>query len=497
MNEIRTKTKIVATLGPSANDYETIKKLALSGVTMFRINTSHGEKEEQALKIQFIRQAEKELNRNIPVLIDLQGPKIRVGEIKEPIHIEKGQELILEYSNVTKEGITNNKGNANVLSDTEQICIIPVDYEGIAQDVTAGEKILLDDGKVALRAVKVQNSKVYTKVEHGSVIKQRKGINIPSAQANLEAVTPRDKEYIKFALEQEADYLALSFVRTAEDIKCARYYTKAFGNKEIPIIAKIEKPQALENLEEIIKSADGIMVARGDLGIEMPPQDVPIAQKEIIMLANIRKKPCIVATQMLESMIEEPIPTRAEANDVANAIYDGADAIMLSGETAVGNYPVEAVKMMTLISKSVEESQFLKTDYDVDLIAELNPAAQAISSSAVNIAKKLNAKGILIFSDKGYTPPIISKLKPSVPIIVVTGSKSTARRLSLFWGLFTYVDNGCNSVLDEALFRKIDEMLIERARFSEGDDIVIVNSVPKLMTGTINTIRIHKIGDTQ
>ena len=239
------------------------------------------------------------------------------------------------------------------------------------------------------------------------------------------------------------------------------------------------------------------MVARGDLGIEMSPQEVPIAQKEIIRLTNIQKKPCIVATQMLESMMEEPIPTRAEANDVANAIYDGTDAIMLSGETAAGKYPVEAVEMMSCISNKVENSQFIKTDYDIDLIAELNPISQAISSSAVNIAKKLGASAILIFTETGYTPPIISKLKPSVPIIVFTNSEVTARKLSLYWGIYTYVDKNCNSVLDEALFNKIDDLLTERVGFRKGDDIVIVNSVPKLMTGKINTIRVHKIGETQ
>lgn len=479
MNNTRTKTKIVATLGPSSKDYETIKKLALAGVSMFRINTSHGEKEEHAEKVKIIRQISKEINKNIPILIDLQGPKIRVGQIPEPIEIEKGQELILEHSDKITEGI------------------IPVDYEGIAKDVTEGEKILLDDGKVGLRVTRIEGSKVYTKVEHGNIIKPRKGINIPGAQASLEAVTQRDKSFIKFALEYDADYLALSFVRKAEDIKCARYYTKAYGDKEIPIIAKIEKPQAVENLEEIIKEADGIMVARGDLGIEMSPQEVPIAQKRIIELTNIHKKPCIVATQMLESMMDEPIPTRAEANDVANAIYDGADAVMLSGETAAGSYPVEAVNMMTEISKSVENSRFLKTDYDVELIKELNPVSQAISNSAVSIAKRLDAKGILIFTETGYTPPIISKLKPSAPIIVVTSSDHTARKLSIYWGIFTFVAKECNSVLDEALFKRIDDMLIERAGFQKGESIVIVNSVPKLMTGTINTIRVHKIGDNQ
>ena len=476
---MNTKTKIVATLGPSTKDYETIKSLVLAGVSMFRINTSHGEKEEHSEKIKIIRQVCEELNKNIPILIDLQGPKIRVGQIPEPVKIQKGEEIILEHSEELIEGI------------------IPVDYKGIEKDVTIGEKILLDDGRVGLRVTKVVATKVYTKVEHGTLIKPRKGINIPGAQASLEAVTKRDKQYIKFALEQDADYLALSFVRSAEDVKCARYYTKAYGDKEIPIIAKIEKPQAVENLEEIVKVADGIMVARGDLGIEMSPQEVPIAQKEIIRLTNFHKKPCIVATQMLESMMEEPIPTRAEACDVANAIYDGTDAIMLSGETAAGDYPIEAVKMMKEISKTVEDSKFLKTDYDVDLIEELNPVSQAISNSAVSIAKRLKAKGILIFTENGYTPPIISKLKPSVPLIVVTSSSHTARKLNIYWGINAFVAKECNSVLDEALFKRIDELLIERAGFENGDDIVIVNSVPKLMTGTINTIRVHKIGEAQ
>ena len=475
----RTKTKIIATLGPSTGDYETIKKLVEAGVTVFRINTSHGEKKEHAEQIKMIRDIEKEMNKNLPVLIDLQGPKIRVGLLNEPVKIEKGQEIVLEHRKDQTDGI------------------IPVDYEGIANDVTVGEKILMDDGRVGLRVTKVKDSKVYTIVEHGNLIKPRKGINLPGAQSSLEAVTPRDKEFIKFAIEQNADYLALSFVRTAEDVKCAKYFTKAYGDREIPIIAKIEKPQAVENLEEIVKAADGIMVARGDLGIEMSPQEVPIAQKRIIQLTNEHKKPCIVATQMLESMMEEPIPTRAEASDVANAIYDGTDAIMLSGETAAGEYPIEAVEMMATISRAVEKSPFLRTDYDVDLISELDPVAQAISNSAVNLSKKLKAKGILIFSEWGYTPPMISKLKPSVPIIVVTNSKTTARRLSLFWDIYTYVDKECNSILDEALFKKIDNLLINRTWFKNGDNIIIVNSVPKLITGKINTIRVHKVGDTQ
>lgn len=236
------------------------------------------------------------------------------------------------------------------------------------------------------------------------------------------------------------------------------------------------------------------MVARGDLGIEMSPQEVPIAQKKIIELANKYRKPCIVATQMLESMMIEPIPTRAEANDVANAIFDGADAVMLSGETAAGMYPIEAVKIMSSISKTVEKSSFLKTNHAVEMIAELNPISQAISSCAVNMVKNMKAKGILIFSETGYTPPIISKLKPSVPIVVVSSSQEIARRLNLFWGVFSYVDKCCNKILDEQLFKQIDDLLIQLAGFEQGDDIIVVNSSPKLMSGTINTIRVHKIG---
>ncbi len=473
----RVKTKIVATLGPSSSSYEIIKQLALSGVTMFRINTSHGKKEEHKEKIKYIRQIEQELERNIPIMIDLQGPKIRVGKIQEPILIKKGDEIILEHTTENKSGI------------------IPVDYEGIAKDVSIGEKILIDDGKIGLKVTGIDGTKVHAIVEYGSIINPRKGINIPGAQASLEAVTSSDKEFIKFAIEEKADYLALSFVRKAEDIKCARYYTKMYGNAAIPIIAKIEKPQAVENLEEIVLEADGIMAARGDLGIEMSAQEVPIAQKKIIQISNKHKKPCIVATQMLESMMEEPIPTRAEASDVANAIFDGADAVMLSGETAAGNYPVEAVKMMALISETVEKSSFIKTNFDVEIIAELNPMSQSISSSAVQIAKDLKAKGILIFSENGYTPPIISKLKPSAPIIVVVANKEIARRLNIFWGVFSYVDLQCGEISDEELFNNIDELLIKKAEFSKGDNIVMVNSSPKIMFGTINTIRVHKIGE--
>lgn len=335
------KTKIIATLGPSCSQIETVENLVISGVSVFRLNTSHSTKEEIRNKIKLIRKVEINLNQKLLVIIDLQGPKIRVGTLKAPYLIEKDEEVILEHFESCK-------------GDT-----IPVDYKGITKDVSVGDEILINDGKVKLQVISIKDNKVNTKVIYGSSIESRKGINIPTAQDSLCAITEKDKDFIKLAIEEEVDYLALSFVRNAEDIKCAKYFIKAYSEKEIPIIAKIEKPQSVKNLEDILEVSDGIMVARGDLGIEMPLEELPLIQKKIIRTANNANKLCIVATQMLESMIESPIPTRAEVSDVANAIYDGTNAVMLSGETAVGKYPIETVKMMKKIVDITDISKYL------------------------------------------------------------------------------------------------------------------------------------------
>lgn len=471
----REKTKIVATLGTVTSNYKMISELADAGVSMFRLNTSHGNEEGHAANIENIRKISKEKGKYIPIMIDLQGPKIRVGNIPNPIEIKEGEELILEAT-----------------ADINKKNIIPVDYKGIADDVKAGDKILLDDGNIGLCVTKVENKQVYVKVLYGSLIKPRKGINLPGVTASLDAVTPRDIEFIRFAVEYDVDYIALSFVREAKDIELAKQHIKNFGGN-IPVIAKIEKPQAVENLDEILKVTDGIMVARGDLGIEMHPEEVPIVQKCIIDKAIRERKVCIVATQMLESMIENPIPTRAEASDVANAILDGTDAIMLSGETAIGKYPSEAVKMMRKIANNVEECDFCPSILNLEMNDRYELSPQAISNAAVKMAKDLHAKAILAFTHTGYTPKLLSKLRPTVPIIAISDMESTCRRLSLYWDIHSDCRNW-DTVLDADLLQKIDDYILTRTDFKKGERIIIIGSIPKLITGRTNFIRVHRIG---
>ena len=471
----RVKTKIVATLGPATSSYEMIKQLVDAGATMFRLNTSHGTEEGHAENIQIIRKISEETGRYIPILIDLQGPKIRVGNIAEPVKIQPGSEVVLEA--------TDNTANPD---------IIPVDYEGIAEDVKPGDKILLDDGKIGLEVLEVKDGRVKTKVLYGDLIRPRNGINLPGTTASLAAVTERDVEYIRFAVEYDADYIALSFVREAKDIELAKKYIKDYGGR-IPVIAKIEKPQAVEKLEEIIKVSDGIMVARGDLGIEMSPEEVPIVQKYIVDQAIRNRKACIVATQMLESMIEEPIPTRAEASDVANAIFDGTDAIMLSGETAMGKYPVEAVKMMKKIASNVEDCSFCLSNLDLEMSNEYELSPQAISNAAIKMAEDLQAKAIMAFTHSGYTPRLLSKLRPTVPIIAISDSEATCRRLCLYWDIFADYKEW-DTVLDADLLGKIDDYILENTNFKKGERIIIIGSIPKLITGRTNFIRVHRIG---
>ncbi len=470
----RAQTKIVATLGPATSSYEMIAELVKAGATMFRLNTSHGTEEGHAQNIEHIRKISKEQGKFIPILIDLQGPKIRVGNIPAPIDIKPGEELILEHTDNIQDGI------------------VPVDYEGIAEDVKPGDKILLDDGKIGLEVLSVEKSQVKVKVLYGECIRPRKGINLPGSTASLDAVTERDKEYIRFAVEYDADYIALSFVREAKDIELAKKCIKDYGGN-IPVIAKIEKPQAVEHIEEILKVADGIMVARGDLGIEMSPEEVPIVQKFIVDQTLRERKVCIVATQMLESMIEEPIPTRAEASDVANAILDGTDAIMLSGETAMGKYPVEAVKMMRKIASNVEGCSFCLSNLDLEMNDNYELSPQAISNAAVKMAEDLHAKAIMAFTHTGYTPKLLSKLRPTVPILAISDSESTCRRLNLFWDVISDYKEW-DTVLDADLLSKIDEYILRRTNFKKGERIIIIGSIPKLITGRTNFIRVHRIG---
>ena len=468
-------TKIMATLGPSAETKEQITALAKAGVTMFRLNSSHGDESVQLKRLNYVREVEKELGHPIPTLLDLQGPKIRVGLLEEPIELVKNTTVKFRH----QEKLEND--------------IIPVDYEGIAKDVTIGEKIMLDDGKLVLTVESVEGDVISAKVLCGGLLKQRKGINIPGSQGSLNVLTDRDKGFVKFAIENEIDYLGLSFVRDAKDVVELRDLIKQYNGK-VKVISKIEKPQAVKNIDEIILKSSGIMVARGDLGIEISPEKVPIVQKEIIKKANAQRKVVIVATQMLESMIEQPIPTRAEASDVANAIIDGTDAIMLSAETAAGKYPVEAVKMMKSIAENVENSELMKHNYyPQSIIDACKDDSVAICSAIIDMVEKVNVKAILTLTASGYTPKLLSKAKPSVPILSFCPSYRNTRRMYLYSDVYP-IKMDLQEGIDRKTLDVIDECLVSRFHFNKGDKVVFTGALPDLLIGKTNFIKLHEIG---
>lgn len=470
-----TMTKIVATLGPATATKEAIKNLYKAGVTMFRLNSSHETPEVHLERLNYIREIEKEEKTLIPVLLDLQGPKIRIGELKESFEIRKNDMLKFKHQ-------TEMTGD-----------IIPVDYEGIAQDVKIGEKILIDDGKLQLVVENIENEVVTAKVLTGGILKKRKGINIPGATGSIDVLTQRDFEYVNFAVTHNIDYLGLSFVRTGDDV---RKLKRILNNMkaQVKVISKIEKPQAVENIDDIISCSDGIMVARGDLGIEISTEKVPIVQKEIIRKANLNRKVVIVATQMLESMIENPIPTRAETSDVANAIFDGADAVMLSGETAAGKYPVEAVKIMKTIADNVEASNFLERDcFSKNMIESITNQSMAIGMAITDIIKNIDVKAIVAITASGYTPKFLSEARPSVPIFACCPQKTTCRGIKLYRGIYP-INLQIEGKIDRQTLRKIDDYFLKQMNYQKGDIVVFTGSVPQLLTGGTNFIKIHEIG---
>lgn len=473
-----TLTKIVATLGPATSSKEKIKALFNAGVTMFRLNSSHEDVSVHLRNLNIIREVEKEENTLIPVLLDLQGPKIRIGNLANPIEIKKGETLKFRHQ-------------AEITGD-----ILPVDYKGIAKDVSVGEMIMIDDGKLQFEVVKIEGDVIYAKVLTDGILKQRKGINIPGSQGSLDVLTQRDIEFVKFAAENDIDYLGLSFVRDADDVIKLRNLLRENNDYTTKIISKIEKPQAVENIDEIINVSDGIMVARGDLGIEISMEKVPIVQKTIIRKANSKRKVVIVATQMLESMIENPIPTRAETSDVANAILDGTDAIMLSGETAAGAYPVEAVSMMKKIADTVEDSQFMrKNKFPQKMIEEEKDSqAMAIGMSIADMARKMEIKAVIAITGSGYTPAMLSQAKLSVPILACCPSMNICRSLKLFRGVYP-IPLDFNETIDKASLKNLDKFLVENNHVNNGDYVVVTGSVPELLVGGTNFIKIHKIGN--
>lgn len=468
-------TKIIATIGPASDTKEKITALVKAGVTMFRLNSSHADEIEHLRRLNIIREVEKEVGYPVPTLLDLQGPKIRVGNFDTPIELVKDETIKFKHQDKYENGI------------------IPVDYEGIAKDAKAGGKIMMDDGKLVLQVIKIEDEVVFAKVLCGGLLKQRKGINIPGSQGSLNVLTERDKQFVKFAVDNEIDYLGLSFVRDVKDVIELKDLIKKYNGK-IRIISKIEKPQALKNIDEIILKSSGIMVARGDLGIEISPEKVPIVQKELIKKANAQRKVVIVATQMLESMTEEPIPTRAEASDVANAILDGADAIMLSGETAAGKYPIEAVEMMTSIARNVETSEMMQHNvYSQDIIDECKDDSIAICKAVIDMVEKINVKAILTLTASGYTPKLLSKAKPSVPIFPFCPSYRNTRRMVLFSDVYP-VEMEFSEGLSQKTLKDLDTYIIKRFNFKEGDKIIFTGSLPDLFIGKTNFIKLHEVG---
>ena len=467
-----TMTKIVATLGPATSTKEKIRELFKNGVTMFRLNSSHGDVEMHKTNLSYIREIEKEEKTLIPVLLDLQGPKIRIGNLPESIEIKKGQ--ILKF-----------RHQPEITGD-----ILPVDYKGMADDVTPGEKIMIDDGKIQLEVKKVED-----KVLTDGLLKQRKGINIPGSQGSLDVLTERDIKFVEFAAHNDIDYLGLSFVREASDVVKLRELLHSHGNTTARIISKIEKPQAVNNIDAIIEVSDGIMVARGDLGIEISNEKVPIVQKTIIRKANTKRKVVIVATQMLDSMIENPIPTRAETSDVANAILDGTDAIMLSGETAAGAYPVEAVAMMKKIADNVEESPFMrKNKFPRKMIEEEKDSqARAIGMSIADMARKMNVKAVIALTGSGFTASMLAEGKLNIPIFACCPSKNICRDIKLYRGVFPYIVDFDASIDKESL-KQMDEFLMKSMKLEDGDLVLVTGSVPELLVGGTNFIKIHEIG---
>lgn len=465
--------KIVATWGPAVSSYEDTLELVRAGVNVARLNLSHGTYLVHEGVYRNIRRAEAEVGLPIAVLADLQGPKIRLGTFEAgPYELETGDSFEITIDDIV--------GDVTRCSTT---------YKGLPGDVRAGDQLLIDDGKIALRAVNVTKKSVFTEVEVGGFVSNSKGINLPGVAVNVPALSEKDERDLRWALNLGADYIALSFVRDAADIDRVLEIMAEEGRR-IPVIAKIEKPQAIENLEAIVEAFDGIMVARGDLGVELPLEQVPLVQKQAIELARTKAKPVIVATQVLESMIENPRPTRAEASDCANAVLDGTDAVMLSGETSVGKYPREAVSTMSRILDSVET-------HGLDRIPPLGskPRTQsgAITLAAADVAQFIGTKFICVFTESGDTVRRMSRLRIPIPILGFTPSHETRRRMELTWGADSYEVPRVAST--DEMFAQVDEVFLSTGRAAIGDTVLIVAGSPPGVVGSTNTLRVHRVGE--
>ncbi len=469
------KSKIVCTIGPASESLENIKKLILAGMNVARLNFSHGDFEEHGARIQTIRQASKELGKTVAILLDTKGPEIRTGKMEvEPIELVQD-----EYLTLTTE---------EILGTQERISIT---YSELPNDVQVGSTILIDDGLIGLTVVDIQGTEIKTRIVNGGTIKSKKGVNVPGVNISLPGITEKDTNDILFGIEQDIDFIAASFVRKASDVLEIRELLAKNNASHIQIISKIENQQGVDNLDEILEVSDGLMVARGDLGVEIPAEDVPLAQKLMIQKCNVAGKPVITATQMLDSMQRNPRPTRAEASDVANAILDGTDAIMLSGETAAGKYPVESVLTMSRIAEKAESALDHREIFSKQQTAQETTVTEAISQSVAISALDLNAKAILSSTVTGHTARVVSKYRPKAPIIAVTTQERTMRQLALVWGV-TPVHGQVASSTDELLETAIkggkDSGLVKA-----GDLVVITAGIPLGRSGSTNLVKVSTI----
>ena len=472
------RAKIVCTLGPASLKPEVLEGLLNAGMDVARLNFSHGSHAQHTQTLSMLRTASLKVRKAVGVLGDLQGPKIRTGKL-----VEGKVELVpgAAFSITTDETVP---GTREIVSTT---------YPFLASDVNPGDRILLDDGLLELRVLETDKKQlVRTEVVHGGLLKNNKGINLPGVVLRAEALTPKDREDLVFGIKSGVDYIAMSFVRQPSDLDQARA-AMAEAGRQVPIIAKLEKPEAIARLDAILEKTDGVMVARGDLGVELPPEEVPAIQKDIIRRSNLRGLPVIVATQMLNSMIEHPRPTRAEASDVANAVYDGADALMLSGESASGSYPVESVKMMERIILAAESAARTHGKAPARIGGVTFPASfpDVISAVACEAARTAGAVVIAAFTLSGHTARLLSHYRPAVPIVAFSPNQEVRRKLSLLWGVVPRVLEPVDGT--EEMVRRVEEELLSRGFAHRGDRVVIVYGAPVGQPGKINSMRLHEI----
>lgn len=464
-------------MGPATASVETIEKMIRAGMNVARLNFSHGTHEEHLAMMQRVREASANLGEPVGILQDLQGPKIRTGVLSSPVVLKEGARFTITINDVV--------GTAEHVSTT---------YKHLPLDVKPGDTILMDDGLLQLKALEVTDTDVITEVVNGGILKSNKGINLPGVAVSSPSLTEKDANDLLFGIANEIDYVALSFVRTADDIRYLRTFIRSqIGSKRLPIVAKIEKAEALADIDAIIAETDALMVARGDLGVECPAETVPMSQKMICRKANAAGKPVVIATQMLESMIENPRPTRAEANDVANAVLDGADAVMLSGETSVGKHAVEVVETMSRIIKQAESE--LEDKLYLDEAVDVNVAEagmfRALGRSAAMLAKHINAAAIVCLTHSGDMVKIISRYRPSARLIAVTDLERVQRRLKLVWGVQSILINGIGDT--DATLARIREELLNSGAVQRGDYVVMTAGIPLLARGSTNMIKVEKL----